>query len=555
MKSYSPGFRLLIACTLLALLDPLMVSGQCQTGGVPLSFSRALNPLNVITADIPEPSANRIREDETASSLPYRFALSLPVDISTANSGTTQILRDNQLIWRLSIHSTGAKALILYFDRFSIPQTGKLFVYNPSRTRMFGAYTSANTNSFGAFACPLIEGENLVLEYNAPSSLALPDIHISDVGYAYRGIAGYDENNLAPSSGICEVNVNCTEGDNWQKQKRGVVKLLIKDSLGALSYCSGSVINNARNDGTPYILTANHCGHKSRPVDLSQWLFYFNYEMPGCLNTTPLAPRTMLGAVMKAHGGTEFTGSDFYLVRLNDTIPDSLHVFFNGWSRQDVSSPNGTGIHHPGGDVKKISTYISPLLTANYPGNPYPCFWQVYWTYTAHGHGVTEKGSSGSPIFNSGGLIVGTLTGGDSDCDTNWINSSDYYGKFSWHWDKNGTDSLHILNCWLDPDNTGVTTLAGLSLGITKQEVQSDVKLFPNPVHERAFLILEDEGLIRKGVSISLTGILGNPVPASVVSKLSPGNYSIDLRSLPSGVYVIVISGQNYHRSLKLLKM
>ncbi|MCX6287452.1 MAG: T9SS type A sorting domain-containing protein [Bacteroidetes bacterium] len=554
MKSFSLCLRLLFVYSILLVVDPLHVSAQHQAGGVPLSFGMALAPSKVITSEIPKPSSVLINEIETSSSLPYQFALNLPVDFSIKNSGSTEILKDDKRVWRLSIRSSGAKALILYFNRFSIPEGGKFFVYNPSRTQLFGAYTSANKNPFNTFACPLIAGEALVLEYNAPSGLALPDIHISEVAYAFRGFTDYEENNPIPSSGACEVNINCSEGDNWQKQKKGVVKLIIKDSLGG-RICSGSIINNTSNDCTPYLLTANHCGRYSRPVDLSQWLFYFNYEMPGCPNTTPGTLSSLLGAEFKAHGGTEFTGSDFYLVRLSESIPDSLHVYFNGWSREDIASPDGTGIHHPEGDVKKISTYNSPLLTANYPGNPNPCFWQVFWTYTVHGHGVTERGSSGSPIFNSGGQIVGTLTGGDSACDSGSLNLPDYYGKFSWHWDKNGTDSTSILKYWLDPSNTGATNIGGRFLGISHQQAQAGIKLFPNPAHDNTRISLEDESLIREGVRFSVADMLGNPVPASIVKELSPGNYSIDSHSLPSGVYVIIVSGRNFYKSFKLVKI
>lgn len=554
MKIFFFGLRIVFTIIIIILLCIEPVSAQHQTGGVPLSFGRAMSSVNVVTSDIPPPSAAVVAENEKESSLPYRFTINLPVNMSMTNSGNTELLQDGQRVWRLAIRSAGAKALMLYFDRFSIPEGGKLFVYNPSRTMMFGAYTSANTNSFGTFACPLIAGETLVLEYDAPTDLAIPEMHISEVAYAFRGFTSYEENNPVASAGNCEVNVNCSEANNWQKQKRGVVKIIIKDSLGGSRICSGSMINNTDNDGTPYLLTANHCGRYSRPVDLSQWLIYFNYEMPGCPNTIPLAGKSLLGAVMKAHGGTEYTGSDFYLVRLTESIPDSLHVYFNGWSREEVSSPNGTGIHHPAGDVKKISTYILPLLSSNYPGNPSPCFWEVFWTFTVHGHGVTEGGSSGSPIFNPQGQIVGTLTGGDSACDTGSINLSDYYGKFSWHWDKNGTDSASVLKYWLDPHNTGVTTMGGWALGIQDYSMEA-ISLYPNPAHDKTTINFENESLPEGGVNISLLDVLGNPCTALNITETAKGRYVVGLQSLSPGLYFLVISGRNYYKSMKLLKM
>ena len=76
-------------------------------------------------------------------------------------------------------------------------------------------------------------------------------------------------------------------------------------------------------------------------------------------------------------------------------------------------------MHHPSGDIKKISTYSSNLNTSGWNGNGVQSHWRVYWTSNSNGHGVTEGGSSGSPIFRANGRIMGTLTGGGSYCNSN----------------------------------------------------------------------------------------------------------------------------------------
>jgi len=555
MRNITLSLSLIFAVIL--LLIPVLSEGQHQAGGIPLSFGRALKAGNVPTAEVSPPSAEAISKIESGPRFPLPFAINIPLDLTMVNSGNTEILSDGMRVWRLCIHSSSAHGLILYFDRFRLPANSRLFVYNSGRTELFGAYTSANNNSFGTFACPLVSGEALVLEYNAPATLALPEIHVSELAYAFREFGNNEAENPSTGAGKCEVNVKCQEGNNWEKQIRGVVKIVAKDSNNVSWLCSGSMINNTSNDGAPYLLTAYHCGIKSRAVDRTQWLFYFNYQMPGCPNTTAPNPGTLLGATLLSHGGAyDQTGSDFYLVKLNESIPDSFNVYFNGWSREDVSSPNGVGIHHPWGDVKKISTYTIPIQTSTYSGNPNPCYWMVFWHYTVSGHGVTEPGSSGSPLFNSSGQIVGTLTGGYSDCDTGSINLEDYYGKFSWHWDQNGTDSASVLKCWLDPNNTGATKMGGWALGVNSLAGnEASVKLFPNPARDYADISLENESLISDGVSINILDIVGNTVRTSAIGETSRGNYKLDLRSLSPGVYFVVISGGNYRKSLKLVKL
>jgi hypothetical protein len=120
------------------------------------------------------------------------------------------------------------------------------------------------------------------------------------------------------------------------------------------------------------------------------------------------------------------------------------------------------GIHHPSGDRKKISTYTQQLSSSNAyaPG----AHWRVVWAATETNHGVTEGGSSGSPIFNPARRIVGTLTGGSSMCAT--PTAPDFYGKFSYHWDGNNPIPVaERLKAFLDPANSGLEVLDGSYVG------------------------------------------------------------------------------------------
>jgi Ni,Fe-hydrogenase I large subunit len=56
-----------------------------------------------------------------------------------------------------------------------------------------------------------------------PANVTETKIHINQIGYFLRD---GEETSL---SAECEVNINCPEGDNWQDEKKGVVRLLIKN--------------------------------------------------------------------------------------------------------------------------------------------------------------------------------------------------------------------------------------------------------------------------------------------------------------------------------------
>ncbi|MCF8334625.1 MAG: T9SS type A sorting domain-containing protein, partial [Bacteroidales bacterium] len=192
----------------------------------------------------------------------------------------------------------------------------------------------------------------------------------------------------------------------------------------------------------------------------------FNYEARGCANPS-LEPEynTMVGADKRANGGDEASsGSDFYLVELNNMIPNYINAYYNGWSRTGEAASSGVSIHHPQGDIKKISTFSSKLNSTGFGTSDLESHWKVTWSSTENGYGVTEPGSSGSPIFDQSGLVVGSLTGGNAGCGAD-TNQPDYYGKFSYSWERNGNRPEDRLKDWLDPNNQGVSSLSGLAHG------------------------------------------------------------------------------------------
>ena len=366
----------------------------------------------------------------------------------------------NEMIWRLQLEAKDVSEVTLYFSHFEAGAEGKLFILNADGDLIRGAFTRRSTRAGQPFSIGPLPGGALILQFETSADASDYSFSLSE-----GGLLRSDESSLGfGTSGDCEVNINCSEGAAWQRQKRGVARIVVKQG-GALYYCSGSLINNTRKDSTPYFLTANHCGEYASAADYAQWIFAFNFEAPEC-NRPPAEPlaQSLTGAdlIAKAPAGTQ-NANDFKLLRLFQNVPVTYNPYFNGWSRQNVSSTSGVGIHHPDGDVKKISTYTTPTTSSNYGfggSNPDAYYWRLSWSETENGHGVTEGGSSGSPLFDSNGRIIGALTGGSSSC--NDLESPDFYGKFSASWDAQGGDPTNQLAPWLDPDNTDLMVLGGL---------------------------------------------------------------------------------------------
>lgn len=113
--------------------------------------------------------------------------------------------------------------------------------------------------------------------------------------------------------------------------------------------------------------------------------------------------------------------SDFALLELQEDPRKRTGVtpYYLGWDRSGNPGTGGVCIHHPKGDLKRISTYtITPTSTDHLGSsiNSSKSHWRVLWATTATNHGVTEYGSSGSPLLNANHRIIGQLHGGHSNC-------------------------------------------------------------------------------------------------------------------------------------------
>lgn len=472
-----------IIISLFTLFGICQINAQISEGGLPPSFKydnsfRSKQSVKEIPIRFNTEDLLLVDKWQEDNGSPQKVATCIPVNINTYNSGEKINLPKGETIWQLRINAKGAIALMLYYKEFFIPDGGKLFIYNADKTQILGAYTSKTNPRKGRFATEFVAGDDLILEYVYPPSGDAPQIEIEEIGYGYNHLKITSQGELRSSSS-CMVNINCSEGAAWQTEKKGVCHTIQK--IGNSSYiCSGSLINNTAKDFKPYILMAYHCmesaQEKSRvtkvssPEDFKQWMFYFNFERLGCTQSAPALYKTMTGCT-KVASTPMHRGSDGLLLLLDQDIPIEYDVFYNGWDRRNTAPESGVGIHHPKGDYKKISTYTAKGQQSTWHSESSivgarNAHWMVRFAQTENGHGITEGGSSGSPLFNAEHLIVGTLSGGNSSCLEPY--ETNLYGKMAYHWNMYALADTARMDIWLDPGKTGVETLTGLYRSTTK---------------------------------------------------------------------------------------
>ncbi|MFN8276554.1 MAG: T9SS type A sorting domain-containing protein [Chitinophagales bacterium] len=522
-------------------------------GQQPLSFQATLPPApKAVSFVLPE--SEKTENFGKSGQLPV-MGKTIAAELSIRGNGQWDRLGD-QVVWRLKIAAPGAQGILVYPDSMLLPEGGKLFIYSTDKKLHFGPYTHSDNPEGGSFALDLVATDEIILEYNAPAAMATPSLHINEIGYAYRMVKKKSDRDFG-GSGSCEVNVNCPEGADWLAQKNSVARILLKIS-NTFGWCSGALINNARLDCTPYILSADHCYQDDQTQttastsDLNQWKFYFKYESGSCANpAAEPASKVFTGCTFTANsndnGGA--TGSDFVLLKLKSTPADSLNLFYAGWDASGAAADSGVGIHHPEGDIKKISTFKSRLTSDSYGNTVANTHWSVTWNATSTGHGVTEQGSSGSPIFNAEHLVVGALTGGYSKCAD--PTQPDYYGKLSYSWISNGIANNRRLKPWLDPDNTGLLKLNGSyrpcqATGIALTQETPIFRIAPNPVSDIVEIFTN-----ANGQSINIFSNLGQLMFSGRTD--SSTSLAIHTNLWPEGVYFVTVSDDQQHQATQKL--
>jgi hypothetical protein len=383
--------------------------------------------------------------------------------VNADSHGQWTIMPNGDRLWQLRFRSAGAQAVNVFFSKLHIPEGASLFIYSADRSWFEGPYTSEENSAHGIFQTAEVFGDEAILEYYEPATvIGRPSLDIRGFGHFFRFIHDMREE-LRGGSEACQVDVNCVEGSNWVPERQSVVRLSIPAGNG-VGLCTGTLVNNTNKDCKNYILTAYHCTIDSDASDLLGVAARFNFQRANC--GSGLAPSTQqrVGTFQRANSndGGGSSGSDFSLLELEDAIPSNYVPFYAGWDASGTTPPSAGGfravcIHHPSGDVKKISTTNS-VASGTWFGAP-NAHWRVEWMQTVTNWGVTEGGSSGSAIFDVNRRIVGTLTGGGSFC--NQPTADDYYGKMDRHWTGNPNAANQKLKVWLDPGNTGALTLNG----------------------------------------------------------------------------------------------
>ena len=445
----SDVFRRAAAACALALLA---AAAHAQPAA---SILEGLAPLAEIAPLETPPMAAALFAVTVGADEPERFADPFEVDVSPATHGRWETTPDGRTaVWRLPVVSTGAVSLNFGFTRYRMPEGGRLRVLTLDGAEIVGPYTDADNKTHGELWTPLVSGGEAVIEVTVPASrVGELELDLGSVNRGFRDILGVASRAVDTS---CQIDAVCPAADPYRDQVRSVALIVLR----GIKQCSGALLNNTARDGTPYFLTAGHCGDLEDDLSIARGIvLYWNYQATEC-GAREFGGETQdqTGTVVRAH----HEHTDFVLLELDAKPPAAANVYFAGWSwaaeapsssfsiHQGVPSPKAISIDN---DPAEIKPYLAVLDWDAFEPDPN----ELYLGVEQFEQGSVEPGSSGGALFDQDKRVVGQLRGAQTGCTSRGPAMS---GRLAKSWSI-GSEWDGSLRHWLDPLGTGETAIDG----------------------------------------------------------------------------------------------
>ena len=512
------------------------VDAQVSQGGTPLQ-NLQLKSNGIPVIEMPEVDNHALKQKALMEQFSYKalkplqFAHAFHVNISPSANGIWSPVSDGYTVWRIKIRSAGAHSLNLIFENFHLPPDARLFIFNEKENHILGAFTAFNNKAGGKFAVSPVRGEEVTVQCEVPENKKDDiDFIITQVNHDFEGILKYDERRpLNKTAGSCNIDIQCDVAGGWYDVKDAVCRIIVNGT----EICTGTLVNNTAENERPYIISAAHCYDNRELAKTS--VYTFNYESPYCAPLDGDPGHSVSGALMKAH----YDSLDFALTELSVVPPPEYHPYYAGWDKQPSLPDSTVSIHHPQGDIKKISFDFDPPQISDF-GNDYTD--NGFLKILRWEAGVTENGSSGGPLFNTGQKLIGTLTGGAATC-SNPVR--DYFSRFQMAWEYK-PDSARQLKYWLDPVNSGKVVLEGKRFNEEENLCMAFTNLDDSDTHETV-------PLTNFGEFEGYWGGTNNVGITEFTERFSiPGNEQLSAFSVGVGLVDDKIDGQDSEITFKI---
>ncbi|MDK2973544.1 MAG: lysyl endopeptidase [Candidatus Sumerlaeota bacterium] len=329
----------------------------------------------------------------------------------STHGGVMRLDVDGSLVSTLALEAEKAGGLRAEIDNLHLPSGIGMYLYNEAG-EAFGPYTGTGPMGDGHFWTNTIGGPVAYLEIRSAGPVT--QTQLDKTRFQISGISYIDRDYFAPlgsDKAICGLDdcfedATCYSETDWAPiaNVRNAIAHMIFDDAGGTYICSGGLMADTDTSTTRnYFLSANHCFSNQEAA--SSLECFFRFKTTTCNSGCPASsgfPST-LGATLLSTGAT----SDYLFLELSQSPPAGS--FYLGSRTDTAPAANGFQIYrisHPLGAAQHYNQLTVDTTWAACAGISRPSF-----IYSRDIVGATAGGSSGSPIMDSTGLVVGQQYG------------------------------------------------------------------------------------------------------------------------------------------------
>ena len=410
-----------------------------------------------------------------------RFAVNVPLVASAATHGQwTKGGSTSQWTWQVRVPT--AVSLSFHAPQVRMPQSARLTVAGRKDT---ATYVAEDVRRGDLWGRPLL-GDTLTFTLTVNANQASQvQLEISSLQAGYRGLsrevpdhAHYKSLQAKTNSlsATCTQNYACNATD----ANRGPAQATVAVLIGNVALCTGTLLNNTRADGRPYVLTARHCqtGELAGgdPGIASAVTIYWESVSPcGEILGTFYSHTTMT----QSGARTLVEQQDAWLIEL-EQAPRIAQPFFAGWDATGNVFTGGYSVHHALGGSKQYTEWFGQPILQRIPGNTVQAPYELDFWGVVNSLGNVGSGASGGALFDPSHRVVGSASlayindAGDGMCpvaqppapspSTITAQYTALTGVWSSHRDDSSTTGNVTIQSVLDPDGTGQLTLDGFGV-------------------------------------------------------------------------------------------
>jgi hypothetical protein len=404
-----------------------------------------------------------------------QFAVDVARRINSESSGKWQTVGENS-VWDYSIRIPTSVSMAFHASRLLLPQQGTLTIAGGGQTFV---YKASELHRAEFWSRP-VRGDQIAVRITVPKAMrhqALIEVAAFQAGYRSlaAGIPDHPHYSalkarVSAAAAGCVENYVCDASASTQNSANASVAIVISNKFE----CSGTLLNDVPQDGTPYLLTARHCENGEDgggdPAAAASVEIFWN-------SVTPCG-QTLL-SIFDSFSQVQFGGTtvveqqDEWLIRL-DSQPAFSGVYYAGWDASGGNLIDGYTVDYSGANTQQFVTWAGMAVTEDFSAQDLAVGYASTFWGVVNSLGSIDHGGSGSGLFNGNNLLVGSASRAiPAQCPANPppVPSNNttvaLFNKlastFKSTVDASSTTGSATLASVLDPAHTGATSMPGIA--------------------------------------------------------------------------------------------